>query len=129
MANDDIKVKTSIVLSKWVKQMIKRVAANEDIAMSDWIEQACRDKLMDLGILPVQDYKDLADLVDTHYDLLREQTQIPTKNLDIIRQGGSCSEIDLLRVAMCLDISETDIQNLATKSTTNLTQEYCSDGV
>ncbi|NES01722.1 MAG: hypothetical protein F6K22_02120 [Okeania sp. SIO2F4] len=129
MANDDRKVKTSIVLSQWAKQMIKRVAANEDVAMSDWIEQACREKLMDLGILPVHDYKDLADLVDTHYNLLREQTQIPTKNLDNIRRGGSCSEIDLLRVAMCLDISETDIRNLATKSTTNLTQEYCSDGV
>ncbi|MGF1495007.1 MAG: hypothetical protein ACFBSC_21695 [Microcoleaceae cyanobacterium] len=103
-------------VNPWIRTALKKMLAPTTLSQSQYIADLLEQDLIDKGYNSPAAYTSLADLVDANYDLLAVQSKVTAEDLNKIRDGGYCSEISLLRIAMTLDISEDEIRALAQKS-------------
>ena len=112
---EEKKIRTSIVIYPWVKKAIRRITIESDQQMSDFINDVLIEKLAEMGYTPPQSYKNLSELVKKHQDWLLDRTQLTEECLQDIIDGHVADEITQLRLALSLEMSESEIKILNSK--------------
>ncbi len=125
------KVRLTVFMPTWVRTALKQYAASQGVSMSQMLADVAEEIVLDAGFNPPKkfDYTSMSELVQDNLELLRNETRITLDELENIVEGGYCSEITMLRIAIALDISEEDIRDLQSGSCSSEDKQECCTNV
>ncbi|MEB3281942.1 MAG: hypothetical protein VKK42_23775 [Lyngbya sp.] len=125
------RVRLTVFMPLWVRNALKQYVVTEDVSMSQWMAGQAEKAVIAAGFKPPRrlKYNSLSELVTDNRDSLLNNSRLTPEELDKIIKQNCCHDIDLLRIALVLDISEEEIRDLAQRSHPNYDndkQECCN---
>ncbi|MGE5659458.1 MAG: hypothetical protein ACM37W_22930 [Actinomycetota bacterium] len=115
---DNSRVRLTVFMPRWVVRTgLKQLVAPLGVSMSQWVANMIEREILAAGYGPKRsDYKSIAEIVKENFETLSEETRIPPKQLQALQEGAKPSELDLVRIAAALDLSEDYMVELCHKS-------------
>lgn len=125
------RVRLTVFMPLWVRNALKQYVISEDISMSQWMANQAEKAVIAAGFKPPKKlkYESLVELVRENRDELLNNSRLTPEELDEIISHNCCDDINLLRIAIVLDISEEEIRDVAKRSNPiydNEKQECCN---
>ena len=113
MPESEEKVRLTVFVSPWVRTALKQKLAPTTISQSQFVANLLESVLLEEGYGP-QDkkYTSLVELVEFNYEALLADTTISKQVLDQLIKGKRPDTVTALRIALALDMQESDIKNL-----------------
>ena len=119
MSKEKDVARISLYVPTWVKVAIKQEIAPTGQTQNEWILDQIINQLQQLGYRPPIKYTSLADLVEENLDWLTAQTELSCDVLNSIQQGYKADQITLLRLALAMEMTETEVKALNGKQPKN----------
>lgn len=109
-----------IFLDDWLHKAFKLMVTAEGVSMTQWVADKIQEAVIAKGYgkPPNHAYNSIAELVQVHWEVL-SQTSISAKNLKAYQEGAKPTELDLVRMAAALDLSEESLVELCHRSFPN----------
>jgi hypothetical protein len=125
------RVRLTVFMDLWVRNALKQYVVTEGVSMSQWMANQAEKAVIEAGYKRPQrlHYENLSELVKENREALLNTSRLTADELDSVIKTNCCDDINLLRIAMRLEISEDDIRDLARRSHKaydNEKQECCN---
>lgn len=113
MPESEEKVRLTVFVPPWVRTALKQKLAPTTISQSQFVANLLESVLLEEGYGPQEKkYTSLVELVEFNYETLLADTTISKKVLDQLIKGKMPDTVTALRIALALDMQESDIKNL-----------------
>ncbi|GGA46231.1 hypothetical protein CYANOKiyG1_65230 [Okeania sp. KiyG1] len=113
MPESEEKVRLTVFVPPWVRTALKQKLAPTTISQSQFVANLLESVLLEEGYGPQEKkYTSLVELVEFNYETLLADTTISKQVLDQLIKGKRPDTVTALRIALALDMQESDIKNL-----------------